>query len=138
VTAGAYAVPAFAQKPKLQAAQRADFLVHFGNFFCLKSQESTDECWLKFDGITLYQGPMRAGPAWTQFLQNGPTRAQALNKPVAIVWLLEEDGGLGDPDDRLGSHTIRQDEAGQGWKQCRFTLDGAHYGLDYHVERAGT
>ncbi|MFC7640129.1 hypothetical protein ACFQX6_03115 [Streptosporangium lutulentum] len=108
--------------------------MHFGNFFCLKAQESTDECWLKFDGITLYRGSMRAGPAWTRFLQNGPTRTQALNQSVAIVWLLEEDSP--DPDDRFGTHTIRQDEAGQGWKQCRFTLDGAHYGLDYHVERA--
>lgn len=50
----------------------------------------------------------------------------------ALVTLMEEDSP--DPEDRLGDHTIRKDELGQGWHRAHFRSDDtARYWLDYEV-----
>ncbi|WP_371781676.1 hypothetical protein [Streptosporangium subroseum] len=128
--AGAYAAPASAQGSKLRVEQFT-FVVDFGDFYCFTPQEPTDECVLKFDNHEVFRGTMKKGRRNHLWKTSGSTLVIA--NPIGVCWLLEEDG-VGS-DDHLGSHTIRQDEAGQGWKSCRFTLDGANYGLDYIVTR---
>jgi hypothetical protein len=125
--AGAYAVPASAKEPKLRAQRRAVILVHFATFHCWKTNDSgTDDCSLKFDGIEFTRRNMRRGSAINLDLH------LVVSKPEMRLWLLEHDTSSG--DDVLGTHTIRQDEVGLGWRRAHFQSDAGYY-LDYEVWR---
>ena len=51
----------------------------------------------------------------------------------AEIKLYDEDTGIFDKDDHLGTVTVTADLAGQGEQQGMFTEDGANYTLYYEV-----
>jgi hypothetical protein len=88
------------------------------------------------------------GPDEAYFVVNGEQvwGAQSINdrepRPVDIeidfstsaeIKLYDEDTGIWDKDDHLGTVTATADLAGQGEQQGKFTEDGANYTLYYEV-----
>jgi hypothetical protein len=96
---------------------------------CHKTEDSTgaDEAYLTYDGERIW-GPTS--------INDGQVRSILISKSIngqAEVALHDEDSGILDPDDFLGSITISGDEAGLGQRVQRFTRDGANYSLFYVV-----
>ncbi|WP_156042365.1 hypothetical protein [Rhodococcus sp. UNC363MFTsu5.1] len=105
--------------------------VHFALFHCDDTEDlgsNGDECVLYWNGDDrIWSGKMKGGRT-----RNTDCFKLFPSSNSALVTLMEEDSP--DPDDRLGDHTIRKDELGQGWHRAHFRSDDtAKYWLDYEV-----
>lgn len=104
--------------------------VHFANLKCLATDDaSTDEPYL------IWRQPGNDEKIWGPHeISKGQVRNtdnfQLLTGESGIIMLLDEDWPS---DDHLGSHTIRKEEKGLGWRRANFIGDDANYFLDYEV-----
>ncbi|MFI6906558.1 hypothetical protein ACIBKY_35225 [Nonomuraea sp. NPDC050394] len=56
-----------------------------------------------------------------------------LDQDTMTIELVDEDTEPIDPDDSLGTHTVRSSEQGQGQREAKFTGSGSQYSLFYTV-----
>lgn len=56
-----------------------------------------------------------------------------LDQDTMTIELLDEDTEPIDPDDSLGTHTVRASEKGQGQREAKFDAFGCQYTLFYTV-----
>jgi hypothetical protein len=84
-----------------------------------------DEAYIKVNGDKVW------GPTTMTGARDAPVNHEASFSGEATVQLWDEDRFS--DDDLLGTWTVREDEAGAGEQEARFTYDRSHYKLTYEV-----
>jgi hypothetical protein len=107
-------------------------IVRLISLHCRATEDWTgpDEAYLHINGEKVW-GPQSMNDEDTQ--EFNPLVAKPFTK-TAEIKLYDQDTGVGDSDDHLGTITARASEAGKGEQRHRFKKDGANYTLTYEVQ----
>lgn len=99
---------------------------------CNETEDSTgaDEAYLRVRGREIWKSSMNDGDS--EDLTHLDPDDHRFTSTIKLE-LLDEDSGIFDSDDHLGSVTIKATDAGKGERTHTFRGDGANYTLTYEV-----
>ncbi|MEV4890648.1 hypothetical protein AB0K48_14770 [Nonomuraea sp. NPDC055795] len=106
--------------------------VNLTHLSCLRTEDSEeDEVYIKVNGSRAWpnSGVVPISPGHTVTV----SKSFNLNQDTMTIELFDEDNEPIDPDDSLGTHTVRASEQGQGQREAKFNASGSQYSLFYTV-----